>query len=68
LPKTIKEEKIYENIEALNLSSEKIAYIKSTTSPEQYDFYIQNITSGIRNSFNDLSYAQFTAAWEEEMK
>lgn len=68
MPKIIKEESTYKNIDALNLSPEKIAYIKSKTSPEQYDFYIQNITSDIRNSFNDLSYVQFTAVWGEEMK
>lgn len=68
LPKITKKEKTYEDIDTFDLSPDKIAYIKATTSAEQYNFYIQNITSGIRDNFNNLSYVQFTAVWDEEMK
>jgi len=68
LPKETQTENTYSNIEKLNLSQDKINYITSTISPDQYSFYMQRLSNTVRDKFAALKFPQFVAIWDEEIK
>ncbi len=58
----------YTNIDNLGLSSDNVAYIKATTTPEQYDFYMKSVSTNIIKDFKTFDSEEFVSVWDEEMR